>query len=25
MDSLVADSGAMHEKLVGGARNTIES
>jgi len=25
MDSLVAGSGAMHEKLVGGARNTIES
>jgi len=25
MESLVADKGAMHEKLVGGARNTIES
>jgi len=25
MDSLVVDLGAMHEKLVGGARNTIES
>lgn len=25
IDSLVIDNGAMHEKLVGGARNTIES